>query len=74
VFDVEVPIRYGTDDHDALWGAVRASWSAVRPAMLEKLYRTLQKVYGLVVQSKGGNRYDIRSKLKHVHAEDDESE
>jgi hypothetical protein len=74
VFDVEVPIRYGTDDHDALWGAVRASWSAVRPAMLEKLYRTLRKVYGLVVQSKGGNRYDIRSKLNDVHAEDDDSE
>jgi hypothetical protein len=74
VFDVEVPIRYGTDDHDALWGAVRASWSALRRAMLEKLWGTLQKIYRLVVESKGGNRYDIRSKLSRVHEEADESE
>lgn len=74
VFDVEVPIRYGTDDHNALWGAARASWSALRPAMLEKLWGTLQKIYRLVVESKGGNRYDIRSKLSRVHDEDDESE
>jgi hypothetical protein len=74
VFDVEVPIRYGTDDHDALWGAVRASWSALRPAMLEKLWRTLMRVCALVVESKGGNRYNIRSKLNRVLDEDDESE
>jgi hypothetical protein len=74
VFDVDVPIRYGTDDHEALWGAVRASWSALRPQMLEKLWGTLQKIYKLVVESKGGNRYEIRSALNRVHDEDDESE
>ena len=74
VFDVDVPIRYGTDDHEALWGAVRASWSALRPQMLEKLWGTLQKIYKLVVDSKGGNRYEIRSKLNRVHEDDDESE
>lgn len=74
VFDVEVPIRYGTDDHEALWGAVRASWSALHPAMLDKLWRTLMRVYPLVVESKGGNRYDIRSKLNRVMDEDEESE
>jgi len=74
VFDVDVPIRYGTDDHEALWGAVRASWSALRPQMLEKLWGTLQKIYKLVVESKGGNRYEIRSKLNRVHEDDDESE
>jgi hypothetical protein len=31
----------GTDDQEALWGAVRASWSALRAQMLEKLWGTL---------------------------------
>ena len=74
VFDVEVPIRYGTDDHEALWSAVRASWSALRPAMFEKLWRTLLKIHSLVVESNGGNRYDIRTKLSLVHDDDDENE
>jgi len=74
VFDVEVPIRYGSDDHEALWGAARSAWSALRPTMIAKLCGTLQKIYGLVVDSKGGNRYDIRSKLSRVRDDDDSSE
>lgn len=42
--------------------------------MLDKLWRTLMRVYPLVVESKGGNRYDIRSKLNRVMDEDEESE
>jgi hypothetical protein len=50
------------------------AWSALRPTMLAMLCGTLQKIYGLVVDSKGGNRYDIRSKLSCVRDDDDNSE
>lgn len=74
VFDVEVPMRYGADDHAALWGTVRAAWADLRSDMIEKLCGTLQRIYGHVVEAKGGNRYDIRAKLSRVHGDDDNSE
>jgi hypothetical protein len=74
VFDVEVPMRYGLDDHEALWGTVRAAWADVGSQMIDKLCGTMQQIYGLVVEAKGGNRYDIRAKLRRALDEDDNSE
>lgn len=42
--------------------------------MIEKLCGTMQQIYGLVVEAKGGNRYDIRAKLRRALDEDDNSE
>jgi hypothetical protein len=74
VYDAEVPVRYGLDSSDALWGGVRVAWSALKSGMFEKLARTLRVVYDRVIECNGSNRYDIRRGPERAQPDDDEDD